>query len=333
MRIGLLGVGRIGRSHAKVLSEHPAVGTLVVADEDPDRAERIAESLECQSVGRISDFFVADLDAVMIATATDSHAELIEQAALRGLPTFCEKPVALSVTQTQRILETVNTAGIEAQIGFQRRYDRGYRAAREALRSGEIGDLHRIHLITGDEKPPDSQYIADSGGFFRDCSIHDFDIVQWVTGSNIVEVMAFGSNRGANFFREAGDVDNVAGILRLEDDTLVTFQGSRYNGGGHDVRMELAGTRSTYAVGLSSQSPLVSAEPDVTFPDGTPWSDFWTRFTSAYVAEVNAFIDVVAGKISSPCTVSDALAALYVAEAADYSLRQGRSVKIEEVIK
>ena len=128
------------------------------------------------------------------------------------------------------------------QIGFQRRFDAGYGAARDALRSGALGELRRVHALTGDREPPAADYIPSSGGIFRDCHVHDFDILRWVTGREVVEVYAVGANRGAAFFAEAGDVDESAAVLTLDDGTLVTLQGSRYNGGGHDVRMELAGT-------------------------------------------------------------------------------------------
>jgi len=149
----------------------------------------------------------------------------------------------------------------------------------------------------------------------------------------VVDVTALGANRGADFFRTGGDVDNTAALLRLDDGTLVTVQGSRYNGAGHDVRMELAGTKATWVVGLDDRTPMTSAEEGATFPAGKPWPDFWTRFAPAYRAEMNAFMEVAKGAAPSPCTVEDALAALYVAEAAEMSLRQGRPVEVAEVTK
>lgn len=331
MRVGFLGVGRIGRSHAEVVRRHPDVEELVLADAVPGRAEQAADHLGCRAVGDVDDVIAAGVDALVIASATDSHAELIIAGARAGLPVFCEKPVAFDIGENRHVAQVVAEAGIEVQVGFQRRFDAGYRAAREALQEGRLGDLHRVHLVTGDEKPPPASYIPTSGGLFRDCHIHDFDILRWLTGREVVDVVAVGANRGAEFFRASGDVDNAAALLRLDDDTLVTLQGSRYNGAGHDIRTELAGTRSTLVVGLSDQAPLTSAEVGVAFPTGEPWTDFWHRFTPAYAAEMNAFVDVVKGVTGSPCTVEDALAAMYVAEAADRSMREGRRVDIEEV--
>jgi myo-inositol 2-dehydrogenase/D-chiro-inositol 1-dehydrogenase len=333
MRIGFLGVGRIGRTHAEVVRRHPDVDELVLADAAPGRAAEVAEELGCQSVADVDEMITSGVDALVIASATPSHAELIVAGAHAGLPVFCEKPVALGVAETRRVADEVARAGVQVQIGFQRRYDEGYRTAREALRDGRIGDLHRVHVVTGDEKPPHPSYIPTSGGLYRDCHIHDFDILRWVTGREVVDVTALGVNRGAAFFREGGDIDTAAALLRLDDDTLVTLQGSRYNGAGHDVRMELAGTRATYVVGLSERTPMTSAEQGVTFPSGEPWPNYWVRFTPAYVAEMNAFMEVAKDAAESPCTVADALAALYVAEAADLSLRQGRRVELSEVAK
>lgn len=333
MRVGFLGVGRIGRSHADVVQQHPGVDGLVLADAVPGRAAEAAERLGCETAADVDQVIASGVDALVVASATDSHADLIVAGVRAGLPVFCEKPVALDVAESRRVAEEVRSAGVQVQIGFQRRFDSGYSTARRALREGKLGDLHRVHVITGDEKPPHASYIPTSGGLYRDCHIHDFDILRWVTGREVVDVVAFGSNRGADFFREADDIDNSAAVLRLDDETLVTLQGSRYNGAGHDVRMELAGTKGTYAVGVSDRMPITSAEHGVTFPDGDPWPNFWVRFTPAYVAEMNAFVEVASGAISSPCTVEDALAALYIAEAADLSMRQGRRVEVEEVAK
>lgn len=333
MRIGVVGVGRIGSAHAKVLADRPDVEDVVLADIDEARSARLADQLGCRSLPTPQEVFAADLDGLVVCTATDTHAEMIVAAARAGLPVFCEKPVALSPVQTRAVHEAVSTARVPVQIGFQRRFDAGYTRAREALAAGAIGTLHRVHMVTGDPEPPHLAYIPSSGGLFRDCHIHDFDILHWVTGQQVVEVFALGANRGAAAFAESGDVDNATALLRLADDTLVSLQGSRYNGAGYDVRMELAGTEATYAVGLSGRTPLTSAEESVDFPGGTPWPDFWERFAPAYEAEMGAFLEMVRGTRPSPCTVEEALAAQYVAEAADLSRREGRRVDVAEVAR
>jgi predicted dehydrogenase len=147
----------------------------------------------------------------------------------------------------------------------------------------------------------------------------------------VVEVYAVGANRGADYFGTAGDVDESVGLLTLDDGTLVTVQGSRYNGGGYDVRMELAGTAGTLVVGLDDRAPMRSAEPGVTFPDGAPWPGFWPRFLPAYRAEIQAFVELVAGRRDNPCSVAEALEAFYVAEAATRSRVERRAVRVDEV--
>lgn len=330
MRVALIGVGRIGMSHAEVVQAHPDVTGLVVTDADAARARAVADKLGATAVGTVEEA-LDDADAVMIAAATAAHAELIVRGAEAGLPVFCEKPVAIDVPSTLRVMAAVERAGVAVHIGLQRRFDRGYLQARQALHRGELGELHRVHLVTADPRPPHAAYIPASGGIFRDCHIHDFDILRWVTGREVTEVYATGSNRGADFFLAAGDVDNAAALLRLDDDVLVTMQGSRYNGAGYDVRMELAGTAATWVVGLDERAPLHSAEPSVEFPAGQPWPNFWERFTPAYVAEIHAFIELAQGRIGSPCTVAEALEALYIAEAAEKSRREHRPVRVDEV--
>ncbi|WP_166356176.1 Gfo/Idh/MocA family protein [Phytoactinopolyspora limicola] len=330
MRIGLVGVGRIGASHAQVVRDHPEVTELVLADADAARAAKVAADLGVRAVETPEQAY-ENVDAVVIAAATAAHAELLIAAARRGLPAFCEKPVAPDIAGTVRVLDEVRRAGIPNQIGFQRRFDAGYAAAREAVRTGKIGGLRRAHLVTADAEPPPPGYIPTSGGIFRDCHVHDFDILRWVTGREVVEVYAIGAARGAPEFAESGDVDQSAALLTLDDDTVVTLQGSRYNGAGYDVRMEVAGTEGTYAVGLDDHTALVSTEPDVTFPAGEPFREFWSRFLPAYQAEINAFVDVAAGTRPSACTVADALESFYIAEAATRSRVEHRPVRIEEV--
>ncbi|GGO67626.1 Gfo/Idh/MocA family protein [Nonomuraea cavernae] len=310
MRVGLLGLGRIGAFHAATLAAHPLVDELIVAD-----------PVRTSPYGRPGDPF--DADAVVIATPTGTHAELLIEACRRGIPAFCEKPVAGDVERTREVLEAAR--GNRVQIGFQRRFDAGYAALARALRDGELGELQRIHMITADPAPPPPEYIRLSGGIYRDCHIHDFDILRWVTGREVVSVYATGSNRGAAFFDEAGDVDNSAAVLTLDDGTLVTLQGSRYNGAGYDVRMEVAGTKGTQVAGLDPHVPLRSAEG--LQPSGAPWPDFVSRFRQAYTDEIDGFLR----SDRSLCSIEDALEALYIAETAELSRREGRPARLHEV--
>ncbi len=329
MRVALIGTGRIGTAHAQVVRDHPEVEQLVVADADAGRAASLADTLGVEHAPVQE--ALASADAVVIAAATTAHPELIVAAARRGLPVFCEKPIAADVVSSVRVVEEVRATGVPTQIGFQRRFDAGYCAAREAVRNGTLGELRRVHALTADREPPAASYIPTSGGIFRDCHVHDFDILRWVTGREVTEVYAVGANRGAAFFAAAADVDESAAVLTMDDGTLVTLQGSRYNGGGHDVRMELAGTSATWVVGLDAHAALVSAEAGVDFPDDTPWDSFWPRWTPAYVAEMNAFVELALGRRESPCTLDEAMEAFFVSEAATRSRLEHRPVLLAEV--
>jgi myo-inositol 2-dehydrogenase/D-chiro-inositol 1-dehydrogenase len=336
MRIGLLGAGRIGAFHAGTLAAHPAVGELLVADADPVRAGQIAEQVAaehgCRTRALSVDALFADRpDAVVIAAATSTHAGLIARAAQAGVPAFCEKPLARDLTGTVAALNVVEATGAVLQVGFQRRFDPGYAAAREAVRAGRMGRLHTVRTVSSDPAPPPAAYIPLSGGLYRDCLIHDFDILRWVTGREVTEVYATGTNRGADFFRGAGDVDTAAALLSLEGGVLATATATRYHAAGYDVRMELAGTQDQLAVGTGPRAPLTSLEPGATPAAGGRWPGFLDRFTAAYRAELDTFLRVARGEAANPCDGREALRALLVAEACEVSRRERRPVALAEV--
>jgi myo-inositol 2-dehydrogenase/D-chiro-inositol 1-dehydrogenase len=182
-----------------------------------------------------------------------------------------------------------------------------------------------------DPAPPPREYAAVTGGIFRDCSVHDFDAVRWVTGREVVEVYAIGSNRGEDWIADLGDADTAATILTLDDGCLAVVSNTRYNARGYDVRLELHGSLDSIAAGLDNGLPLGSAEPGVTFPAGPPHRFFMDRFAAAFRAELAAFTEVVSGRRPSPCTVADAVESGWVAEAATLSLRKHRPVHMDEV--
>jgi myo-inositol 2-dehydrogenase/D-chiro-inositol 1-dehydrogenase len=331
MRLGLIGAGRIGASHAATLARLDDVESLVIADADAPRARHVAGALGAEPAADVAALFAAGLDGVVIAAPTGTHPELIVRAVDAGIPVFCEKPVAADVDDTLRVISRIADSDVPVQIGFQRRFDVGYRAVRDAITAGELGCVHTLRATTMDPAPPPAEYIATSGGFFRDCSVHDFDIIRWVTGHEITEVYAIGANRGAAFFREAGDVDTAAALLTLDDGTIALVSGTRYNAAGYDVRLEALGMAGDLVAGLDERVPLWSAEPGVAWPTGPAYAGFMQRFTGAYEAELAAFLGVAAGSAPSPCTAEDALAAFYVAEACELSRREHRPVALAEV--
>ena len=331
MRIGVIGLGRIGTVHAATLAGLEAVDSLVVTDPLEDAARAAVERFGAEAADSPEAMLAAGVDGVVIAAATDAHPRLILAAAKAGVPVFCEKPVARTMKEGAGVLRAVRDSSAEIQIGYNRRFDAGFAAARAAVMSGELGPLHTVRSTTLDPEPPPPAYVAVSGGIFRDCAVHDFDIIRWVTGREVTEVYAAGGNRGAPYIAAAGDADSTAAILTLDDGTLAVVSNSRHNGRGHDVRMELHGFTDSIAVGLEDRLPLRSVEPGAGFPAGPPHHFFMDRFAASYRAELTAFTKVVAGDQASPCTVADALEAGWIAEACTLSWREHRPVPLEEV--
>src|SRR5882757_10022831 len=319
MRLGLIGLGRIGAFHARTLAELDHVDSLV-STEPADSPEKL---LAC------------GVDGVLIAAATNAHPELLAAAVDAGLPVFCEKPISGDIAEARALAERIAGRDERVQIGYPRRFDAGYTAARAAVASGELGWLHTIRATTLDPAPPPPAYVAVSGGIFRDCSVHDFDAVRWVTGREVVEVYAVGGNRADSLegaaFGAVPDVDTAAATLTLDDGSLALVSNTRYNPRGYDVRLELHGSRDSIAVGLDDGLPLRSVEPGVAFPAGPPHSFFMDRLAPAFRAELAAFTELVAGTRPSPCTVADAMEAGWIAEAATLSLREHRPVRLAEV--
>ncbi|MER6981266.1 Gfo/Idh/MocA family protein [Streptomyces carpinensis] len=331
MRIGVIGTGRIGTIHANTLSRHRDVGSLILTDADPARAQELAHRLGETAAPGVDEIFRWGVDAVVITTATSAHAELIGRAARSGLPVFCEKPIALDLPGTLHALAEVEAAGTILQMGFQRRFDAGYAGAREAVRSGRLGRLHTVRALTSDQAPPPADWLPLSGGLFRDTLIHDFDILRWVTGREVVDVYAAGSDAGPAIFRQTGDVDTGAAVLTLDDGTLATATATRLNGAGYDVRMELAGELDQIVVGLDDRTPIASTEPTGPPAADKPWTGFLERFAPAYEAELCAFVQVVLGERPNPCDGREALQALRIAEACELSRREHRAVGLAEI--
>ena len=331
MRVGVAGVGRIGTMHANLLARHPLVTGLVIFDPFPGRAAAVAAELDVDAVDSVQAFRDMNVDAAVIATSTASHADLVENFCRAGVPTFCEKPVAMDVGRTLDVARVQAETGTLVHVGFQRRFDPGYVELRRRVLAGELGGIRRLHLVSADPAPPPATFISTSGGIFRDLLIHDFDLLRWVTGREVAQVWATGSNRGAPYFAAAGDVDEAVVVVTMDDGTIASIHGSRYNGAGYDVRMEVAGTEATAMAGLDARLPMTSTEPGDAPLSGPAWALFSDRFAAAYQAEMTAFLEIAGSSGPSPCSVSDGYEALLIAEAADLSLRRGRLVSMAEV--
>lgn len=328
MRVGLIGAGRIGAFHAGTLADHPEVTGIILTDPLAERAEAVAKEVGAE-VAADAAALMGRIDAMVVAAATGVHAEMMHLAADAGLPVFCEKPIATDLTATDAVVAHLHSAGVPAQIGFQRRFDAGYRRAKELVESGHLGHLYSVRTTTHDYEPPPEGY--HDTGIYRDTQIHDFDIVRYVTGQEVVEVYADGFTTTTAEFGDDRPIDTGVVVLSLTDGTRVIMSGIRHDPVGHDVRMELFGTGDSVAVGLEGRLPLRSVEDGVPGPQEPTPKTFLDRFAPAYRAEMSVFIDVAKGRQPSPCTPEDAREALRIAVACDLSREQHRPVAMKEV--
>jgi myo-inositol 2-dehydrogenase/D-chiro-inositol 1-dehydrogenase len=228
-------------------------------------------------------------------------------AADARMPAFCEKPVALDLETMDSVIADVEAARILVQVGFQRRFDDGYRALHDAVATGDAGRILVMRAATHDPYPPPREYIAVSGGIFRDLHIHDFDAIRFVSGEEVVKVYAAGAALEAPWFADYGDVDAAAAVLQLESGALVIVSGTRHDPAGYDVRLEVFGTKDTLSAGVGTRA----------------FKDFWDRFEPAYRAELEAFVSSVKDRGESACPLTEARAALAVALAAEESREEG----------
>lgn len=314
--------------HARLLEAQPDVAEVVIADVDPSRAVAVAETLT-RGVAVGIETAMDGLDAVAIASSTDTHADYLVTAAAAGLPTFCEKPIALDLDSTRRAIEAIDRAGISVLMGFQRRYDPAMRAIREKVAGSGDRVPYLVRSQTHDPEPPPIDYVKVSGGIFRDCLIHDIDIVRYVTGQEVTSVRAAGTATGFPAIGEVGDVASATAILEMSAGTLAQLSGIRHDPVGYDVRLEVFSPDSAMSAGWGDGAPIVSLEPGAAPPEN-PFTNFWDRFDAAYKAEMAAFVAMVAGDATPAATHHDAYADLQVAAACDLSLREERTVHLSE---
>jgi myo-inositol 2-dehydrogenase/D-chiro-inositol 1-dehydrogenase len=330
MRVALIGAGRIGALHARLLTATPGVDRVVIADAMPERATTVARDVGAEAAASI-DAALHGAEAVVIAAATDAHAELVRAAIGRGLPTFCEKPLALDLGESIALCGEIERSGVPFQLGFQRRFDAGYREARRLVETGELGTIYVVRLAGHDPAPPHESYIPVSGGLFRDFSIHDFDVLRWLTASEVEEVYADGGVRGFDVFARYGDIDTAVATFRLTGGAFAVLTVARHDPLGYDIRTELFGSKDSVSVGLGPRTPIRSVEPGVAGPAGPVWQNFLVRFEDAYRAEFAAFVRVARGELASPCTARDGVEALRLAEAATVAVKEHRIVRLADI--
>ena len=326
-KLALLGAGRIGKVHARAIAEDKRARLVAVVDAVTEAAQAIADSAGCR-VSSIEDIEAdRDIDAVIICTPTNTHADLIERFAKAGKAIFCEKPIDLDVDRARACLETVRKSGAKVMLGFNRRFDPHFRAVRQAINEGRIGKVEMVTITSRDPGPPPAEYIKVSGGIFRDMTIHDFDMARFLLGEEIVSVIAAGAVLVDPKIGELGDYDSASLILTTASGRQCLISNSRRASYGYDQRIEVHG--SLGSVSAENQRPVsieVANKDGYTRP---PLHDFFmTRYTAAYAAEISAFIDSLESGTAPSPSAEDGLIALQLADAALRSAKQGAIVKI-----
>ena len=330
LRFGLLGAGRIGKVHAKAVTANPKAKLVAVADAMAPAAQAIADQYGCD-VRTIAQILAAsDIDAVVICTPTDTHADLIEQFTNAGKAVFCEKPIDLSLDRVKACLKVVRANKGTLMVGFNRRFDPHFMAVRAEIDKGSIGAVEMVTITSRDPGAPPLDYIARSGGIFRDMTIHDFDMARFLLGEEVAEVSAMAAVLVEPAIGKAGDSDSVQVMLKTATGKMALISNSRRATYGYDQRIEVHGSKGV--VSAENQRPVSIELANGSGYTRPPLHDFFmTRYTEAYAAEIAAFVDAVGAKKAAAPSGEDGLLALALAEAALKSVKEGRMVKVSEI--
>ena len=331
VRFGLLGAGRIGKVHAKAVMGDANAKLVAVTDAMAPAAKAIADQYGCEVRSMEAILAATDIDAVVICTPTDTHADLIEAFVKAGKAVFCEKPIDLSLARVKSCLEVVRAHKGTLMVGFNRRFDPHFQAVRAEIDKGTIGAVEMVVITSRDPGAPPVEYIARSGGIFRDMTIHDFDMARFLLGEEVAEVSAMAAVLVDQAIGKAGDFDSVQVMLKTASGKQAVISNSRRATYGYDQRIEVHGSKG--AVSAENQRPVsieVATGAGYTRP---PLHDFFmTRYTEAYAAEIASFIAALSsGKPAAP-SGEDGLIALALAEAALKSVAEGRTVKMTEIL-
>lgn len=326
VRMGLAGLGRMGRLHADNLRRIPTVELVLVVDADEALARTVGDELGVGWSSAYDDLLDDErIEGVVVAAPTRFHAEMIERAAAAGKHVLCEKPLAFELGDTVRALEATRAANVKLQVGFHRRFDPDWAAAAARIRSGELGDVYLFRTSLRDKQPPSLDYIAGSGGFFVDVTIHDLDTARWLCGE-IDEVTAFGAALSDPTFAEVGDVDNAVVVLRFASGGIGVIDNSRVAGYGYECSTEVMGSNATVRI---ARDRLINNEWLTSDGASVDWvADFTERYPDAYRLELEEFATAI--RDDRPVAVSgeDGLAAFVLARACDQSLRERRTIQL-----
>lgn len=331
LNVALLGAGRIGQVHGAAIASVPDTVLKAVADPIEAAAQTLANRYNCdvRSIEEIETS--AEIDAVIICTPTNTHADLIERFARAGKAIFCEKPIDLDVERANSCLRVIEQTKTTLMLGFQRRFDPDFCALKQALDQGKIGDIEMVTLTSRDPGAPPPEYIASSGGIFRDMTIHDFDVARWLLDEEVTGVFATASVLVDPKIGELGDFDSANIVLTTASGKQCTISNSRRATYGYDQRIEVHGSQGSVSVANHHKSRVeIANEQGYTRPVLDDF--FMSRYKAAYTAEIQAFVKSVRSGQVPPTTGHDGLMALALAEAATRSVESGRIVKVAEVL-
>ena len=327
MRFGLLGAGRIGKVHGLTIAASSKAKIVYVADADPKSAASLAASVGAK-VASVADIIAAkDVDAILICTPTDTHADLIEASAKAGKKILCEKPVSLSAERTLACLQVVEKAKATLMIGFNRRHDPNFAALEKRLRAGEIGAIELCTIISRDPAPPPVAYVERSGGLFRDMMIHDFDMARFLVGEEFVTVHAFGSSLVDPAIGKAGDVDTASIHMQTASGKIAAITNSRRATYGYDQRMEVHGSKGMLRAHNVHENTVEFAGA-AGFTGAVVQNFFLERYSAAYAREIAAFLEAIEKGTEAKANGHDGLMAQKLADAATESVKTGQMVTI-----
>jgi myo-inositol 2-dehydrogenase/D-chiro-inositol 1-dehydrogenase len=332
LRIAVLGVGRIGKMHAELVSRQvPGASLAMVQDINAGAASSVGEQFDVAHTTDVDEVLAsADVDAVAICSSTDTHVPFMIAAAKAGKAIFCEKPISLDLGKVDEALAVIEDSGVPFQVGFNRRFDAAHASVRDAVIDGSVGDLHIVRMTSRDPAPPPISYIEVSGGIFLDMMIHDFDMARFVTGSEVVDVYAQAAVRIDPAIGKAGDVDTAVVMLRHENECITTIDNSRQAVYGYDQRVEAFGSGGMAA----SDNPLTHTgmrrSAAGTISQTIPYF-FLDRYIPSYVEGWKSFVAYVSGGGPSPVNANDGRAPLVIGLAAWKSYREGRPVRCDEI--
>lgn len=330
MRLALIGAGRIGKVHARTIDLNPEVTLAAVADVHAEAAESLARQYGVRAISTDAIFEDDNIDAVLIASSTSTHADFLERAAQSGKAVLCEKPIALDLARTREALKVLEAHPVTCALGFNRRHDPQFAALKQAVADGRVGDMETLIIISRDPAPPPSEYVRVSGGLFRDMMIHDFDMARWLLDEPIVQVQAQGSCLIDPAIGEAGDVDTAMVTLITASGRLCHISNSRRACYGYDQRIEAFGSAGMLQASNETETRLrFTGEPGQV--EEKPKWFFLERYAQAYSAEINDFVDAWQQGRAPLAGAQDGLEALRLADAAQLSLLERRPVNLDEI--